>query len=70
MRIFSLPNFWLLMALVMVILIYPIVYPFSEGRVFLALFDWVILILALRASKKTWYKSWLGYAFAIPALAL
>lgn len=70
MRILSLPNFWLLIALVLLILIYPIAYPFSSGRVFLALFDWIILILALRASKRTWYKSWLGYAFAIPAMAL
>ena len=69
MRILSLPNFWLLIALVSLIIIYPIAYPYSSGRAFLALFDWIILILALRASKKTWYKSWLGYAFAIPAMS-
>ncbi len=69
MRILSLPNFWLLIALVSLIIIYPIAYPYSSGRAFLALFDWIILILALRASRKTWYKSWLGYAFAIPAMS-
>ena len=69
MRILSLPNFWLLIALVSLIIIYPIAYPYSSGRAFLALFDWIILILALRASKRTWYKSWLGYAFAIPAMS-
>ncbi len=69
MRILSLPNFWLLIELVSLIIIYPIAYPYSSGRAFLALFDWIILILALRASRKTWYKSWLGYAFAIPAMS-
>lgn len=68
--IFRLPNFWLLMALIVLIMLYPFAHPSSSGRAFLALFDWVILFLALRASRKSWHRPWMGYAFAIPAMVL
>ncbi|TXI18326.1 MAG: potassium channel protein [Nitrosomonas sp.] len=70
MRIASLPNFWLLLALITLILIHPLANQYAGGRVFLVLFDWVILFLALRASRKTWYRPWLGYMLAIPAMTL
>ncbi len=70
MQITSLPNFWLLFALVTLIVIYPVANQYASGRAFLVLYDWLILFLALRASRKTWYRPWLGYAFAVPAMLL
>lgn len=70
MLIASLPNFWLLIALITLILIYPLANQYTGGRVFLVLFDWIILFLALRASRKTWHRPWLGYMLATPAMIL
>ncbi|MGV8712046.1 MAG: potassium channel family protein [Nitrosomonas sp.] len=70
MRLTSFPNFWLLFALITLIAIYPVVNQYAGGRAFLALYDGVILLLALRASRKAWYQPWLGYAFAVPAMML
>lgn len=70
MQLTSFPNFWLLLALLTLIVIYPAANQYAGGRAFLALYDWVILFLALRASRKAWYQPWLGYAFAIPAMLL
>jgi hypothetical protein len=66
----SLPNAWLLFALVLQVLAYPFLYMHSGGRAGIAAFDLVILVLALRASRAGGYETRLGYVLVVPAIAL
>jgi hypothetical protein len=65
-----LPNAWLLLALLALVLVYPFLEPFREGRAAIALFDLVILALALRAARATGPEARIGYILVIPAFAL
>ena len=65
-----LPNFWLLLSLVTLVVIYPILADLPEGRAATAVFDVIILILALRASHAGFGETWIGYALALPAVIL
>jgi len=70
MIVLRLPNFWLLLSLVLLVILYPILKDLPEGRAATAAFDVVILILALRASHAGFGETWIGYALAIPAVGL
>jgi hypothetical protein len=65
-----LPNFWLLLALVLQVLTYPFLDDYHGGRAAIAVFDLAILALALRASRASGYETWLGYVLAVPAMGL
>jgi len=66
----SLPNAWLLLALVVQVLSYPFLDYYQSGRIAIAGFDLVILALALRASRAGGHEAWLGYVLVVPAMAL
>jgi cytochrome b561 len=66
----SLPNAWLLLALVVQVLSYPFLDYYRGGRIAIAGFDLVILALALRASRAGGHEAWLGYVLVVPAMAL
>jgi hypothetical protein len=68
--VFRLPNFWLLISLLALVLLYPVLKDLPEGRAAVAAFDVVILILALRASHAGFGETWIGYALAAPAVLL
>ena len=70
MIVLRLPNFWLLISLILLVILYPILKDLPEGRAATAAFDVVILILALRASHAGFGETWIGYALAIPAVGL
>jgi hypothetical protein len=70
MIVLRLPNFWLLLSLVLLVFLYPILKDLPEGRAATAAFDVIILILALRASHAGFGETWIGYALALPAVAL
>jgi ion channel len=65
-----LPNAWLVLALVAQVLAYPFLDDYHGGRAAIAVFDLVILALALRASRAGGYETRLGYVLAVPAMAL
>ena len=65
-----LPNAWLLLALVLQVLTYPALDHYHAGRAAIAVFDLVILALALHASRAGGHETWLGYVLAVPAMAL
>ena len=65
-----LPNAWLLLALVAMVVIFPFLGDMPAGRAALAIFDLVILVLALRASRASGYETRVGYLLAIPAMLL
>ena len=65
-----LPNAWLLFALVLQVLTYPFLEHHPSGRAAMAIFDLVILLLALRASRAGGYETWLGYVLVVPAMIL
>jgi hypothetical protein len=69
-RVARLPNFWLLLALVLQVLTYPFLDDYHGGRAAIAVFDLAILALALRASRASGYETWLGYVLAVPAMVL
>lgn len=69
-RTASLPNALLLLALLALVLLYPFLEPFREGRAGIALFDLVILGLALRAARATGPEARIGYVLVLPAIAL
>ena len=66
----SLPNAWLLLALVLQVLAYPFLDDYHGGRAVIAVFDLAILALALRASRAGGHETWLGYVLVVPAMAL
>jgi hypothetical protein len=66
----GLPNAWLLLALVLQVLAYPFLDETASGRAAIAVFDLVILVLALRASRAGGHETWLGYVLAVPAMVL
>jgi hypothetical protein len=65
-----LPNAWLLLALVVQVLTYPFLDDYQGGRAAIAVFDLVILVLALRASRAGGHETRLGYVLAVPAMVL
>jgi hypothetical protein len=70
MVVLRLPNAWLLFSLVTLVFIYPLLADLPEGRAATAIFDVIILILALRASHAGFGETWFGYALALPAVVL
>ena len=70
LRLFRLPNAWLLGALVFLVAIYPFLDEKPAGRAAIAMFDLAILVLALRASRATGYETRFGYFLVIPAMGL
>jgi hypothetical protein len=65
-----LPNAWLLVALLLQVVSYPFFDHYRPGRAAIAVFDLVILVLALRASQASGYESRLGYVLVLPAMIL
>ena len=70
LRVFRLPNAWLLGALIALVIVYPFLDEKPAGRAAIAVFDLFILVLALRASRATGYETQIGYFLLIPAMAL
>jgi hypothetical protein len=66
----DLPNAWLLFALLLQVLIYPFLGHDRSGRAAMAIFDLVILVLALRASRAGGHETSLGYVLVVPAMVL
>ena len=69
-RVFKLPNAWLLGALISLVVIYPFLDESPGGRAAIAVFDVFLLLLALRASRATGPESRFGYFLVIPAMGL
>jgi Ion channel len=69
-KILALPNVRLLLALVLLILLYPFLEHFQSGRVAVVIFDWAILVLALRSASATGVETRFGYALLIPTIGL
>lgn len=70
LRVFRLPNAWLLGALIALVVIYPFLDEKPAGRAAIAIFDLAILALALRASRATGYETRIGWFLVIPAMGL
>lgn len=70
LRVFRLPNAWLLGALILLVAIFPFLDEKPAGRAAIAVFDLAILVLALRASRATGYETRFGYFLVIPAMGL
>lgn len=64
------PNAWLLLALIMLVVSYPFLDEYDGGRAAIALFDLVILVLALRAARANGGEVKIGYLLVIPAVVL
>jgi hypothetical protein len=69
-RSLRLPNALLLLALLALVLVFPFLEPFREGRAAIAIFDLVILLLALRAARATGPEARIGYVLVLPAMGL
>ncbi len=69
-RIARLPNAWLLLSLVALVVIYPLIEPNQTGRAAIAAFDLVILGLALRAARVSVPEARVGYVLVVPAVVL
>jgi len=69
-RITRLPNAALMLALIVLVLVYPFLQPYPHGRAAIAVFDFVILMLALRAARATGPEARIGYLLVIPAVLL
>jgi hypothetical protein len=69
-RLVRLPNAWLLLSLVALVLLYPFLQPMPTGRAAIAAFDVVILVLALRAARASGAEARLGYVLVVPAVLL
>jgi hypothetical protein len=65
-----LPNAWLLASLVFLVLVYPFLQSSAPGRAGIAVFDLIILLLALRAARAGGYETRLGWALMVPAMLL
>lgn len=70
MRLWQLPNLFLLLALISQVVLYPLLQTQAHGKAALAAVDWVILVLALRAARASGAQSRLGYVLLVPAMAL
>src|SRR5688500_10034553 len=69
-RLATLPNAWLLLSLIALVVLYPFVEPFPGGHAAIALFDLVILVLALRAARASGPEARIGYVLVWPAVIL
>ena len=69
-RLARLPNAWLLLALVLQVLLYPLVQPMPAGHAAMAAWDLVVLVLALRAARASGPEARLGYLLVLPAIVL
>lgn len=69
-RLARLPNAWLLLSLVVLVVLYPFLQPFAGGRAAIAVFDLVVLVLALRAARASGPEARIGYVLVWPAIAL
>ena len=70
LRVVRLPNAWLLAALLTLVGVFPFLEPFRGGRAAIAVFDLVILVLALRAARATGPEARIGYVLVLPATVL
>lgn len=70
MRLLKLPNALLIAALVAQVLAFPLLDQVWGGRAFLVVFEWLILVLALRAARAKTQQSRIGYLFLLPAVIL
>lgn len=70
MRMLKYPNALLIGALVAQVLLFPLLDRIGGGRAFLVVFEWLILVLALRAARARTHQSRLGYLFLVPAVVL
>jgi hypothetical protein len=64
------PNAWLLFALLALVALFPFLEHDRAGRAAIAVFDLVILVLALRAARSTGPEARIGYVLALPAMGL
>ena len=64
------PNAWLLVALLSLVVLFPFLDHLRAGRAAIAVFDLVILVLALRAARSTGAEAKVGYVLALPAVVL
>ena len=69
-RIARLPNAWLLFSLIVLVVVYPFLEPFAGGRAAIAVFDLVVLLLALRAARASGPEARIGYVLVWPAIVL
>lgn len=69
-RLARLPNAWLLFSLIVLVVVYPFLQPYAGGRAAIAIFDLVVLLLALRAARASGPEARLGYVLVWPAIAL
>ncbi len=69
-RLAKLPNAWLLLSLVVLVVLYPFLQPYAGGRAAIALFDLVVLLLALRAARASGPEARIGYVLVWPAIVL
>lgn len=69
-RLVRLPNAWLLLALLALVVLYPFLEPYPVGRAAIAVFDLLILFLALRAARATGQEARIGYVLVWPAMGL
>ena len=69
-RLAKLPNAWLMLSLIMVVVLYPFLKPSPGGHAAIAVFDLVILVLALRAARATGPEARIGYVLVWPAMVL
>ena len=69
-RLLRFPNAWLLLALMTLVIIFPFLEPFREGRAAIAVFDLLILVLSLRAARATGPETRIGYFLVLPAVVL
>lgn len=64
------PNAWLLVAMLALVGMFPFLEHDPAGRAGIAVFDLVILVLALRAARSTGFETRVGYVLALPAMLL
>ena len=69
-RLARLPNAWLLFSLIVLVMVYPLLQPFAGGRAAIAIFDLVVLVLALRAARASGPEARIGYVLVWPAMVL
>lgn len=69
-RLARLPNAWLLFSLIVLVMVYPFLQPFAGGRAAIAIFDLVVLVLALRAARASGPEARIGYVLVWPAMVL
>ena len=69
-RLWQIPNLLLLLALIAQVALYPLLHTQAHGKAALAVVDWLILVLALRAARSSGSVSRLGYILLVPAIGL